>query len=79
MQTWSEPCRIGPIDMTLAREYFGRPPKVFAPPDQAVEAAMHDITGKNFMSISDAISRRTERPMQYVQFHLTETGTVAAF
>ena len=40
---------------------------------------MHDITRKNFMSISDAISRRTEHPMQYVQFHLTETGTDAAF
>ena len=59
MQTWSEPCRIGPIDMTPAREHFGRSCR---PTDQAVEAAMHEITRKNFMSISDAISRRTERP-----------------
>lgn len=76
MQTWSEPCRIGPIDMTPAREYFGRKSR---PTDQAVEAPMHEITRTNFMSISDAISRRTERPMQFVQFHLTETGTDAAF
>ena len=47
MQTWSEPCRIGPMDMTPAREYIGRS---CSPTKNAEEAARHDVTRKIFMS-----------------------------